>query len=192
MASGWGGGGWQQLEIALKSRIMKFIFGAALAALLLTVSGCAPGSLSRSSGVPLAAGKLYSLELTFNKSFAATPFQTDLRVDNVSQPAQNAGRPNAYIVGRYIITYSPAVTNIQWFDGVSGGSYLLFLSAKLGTRNYFSVFVEPTGLGFVSSCEFSDWSFGDTTFEGSLLWRGKTGTSSASEAGSCRLSLKAQ
>ncbi len=160
--------------------------------LLLTISGCAPGSLGRNSGVPLVAGKIYSLELTFNKNFAAVPFQIDVRVDNVSQPAQSAGRPNAYIVGRYIITYSPAVSNIQWFDSVAGGSYVLFLSAKLNTRNFFSIFVEPTGLGFVSSCEFDGWSFSDTTFEGELLWRGKTGTSAAAEAGTCRLSLKSK
>lgn len=169
---------------------MKQFFYIAVTALLLMISSCAPGSLSRNSGVPLVAGKVYSLELTFNKSFAAAPFQVDLRVENVSQPAQAAGKPNAYLVGRYIVTYSPAVTNIQWFDGVAGGSYVLFLSAKLNTQNYFSIFVEPAGSGFVSSCEFSDWSFSDTSFEGSLFWRGKTGTSPASEVGACRLSLK--
>lgn len=169
---------------------MKSFYYVALTALLLMISSCAPGSLGRNSGVPLVAGKLYSLELTFNKSFAAAGFQVDLRVDNVSQPAQAAGKPNAYIIGRYVVTYSPAVSNIQWFDGVAGGSYVLFLSAKLNAQNYFSIFVQPAGMNFVSSCEFDGWSFSDTSFEGSLLWRGKDGTSSASEVGTCRLSIK--
>lgn len=169
---------------------MKSFFYIALTALLLTISSCAPGSLSRNSGVPLIAGRVYSLELNFTKSFAVSPFQTNLRIESISQPARSAGRPNSYSMGQYIITYSSSVTDIQWFESVYNGSYVLFVTAKLNSRDYFSVFVEPTGLGFLSSCEFSDWRFGDTSFEGELLWRGRNGASAASEAGSCRLSAK--
>jgi hypothetical protein len=159
----------------------RLAFAALFAAVL---SGCAPGAFERRAGVPLTTGEVYTLEM--NPTGQPVP-PLEFRVGGVSQPAASGGRPGAYIVGPYVITYNPEVSRVEWFNTVANGDVLTLVSLSFRDTNVFSVILKRAGLNYVASCEFAGWSFSDSSFQGVLYNRGADGTSPAFRAGTCLL-----
>jgi hypothetical protein len=164
-----------------------------LIALLATVSSCAPGAFNRSRGVPLGVSQRYVLQTTNTITGVKSSFE--FAVDAVSRPAMPSSNPNnrnTYVVGPYVISYGSPVDNLEWFEYLSNGKYLLFTAGQIGGVNFLSVDIDRASLDKVTNCEFRAWKYGDTNFVGafSVYIQNASGSYSAQRAGSCTLTLK--
>ena len=160
-----------------------------VAALAFILSSCAPGAFTRSSGVPLGVGEVWTLETT--NSLTKQPLTLEIRVSGVSQPASRVGNAGAYLIGPYAITYRGAVTDVEWFEQYSSARYLLFYTSRLGGVNSMTLDIDRAFSERATSCEFRGWSYGASRYSGTHFAITTSGGSAfSSPVGTCVLTRK--